>query len=483
MPRHPPRLASEGQESRWRKAQKRRRRARLSQRGRATLVLLAVASLGGIALAAAFPGEFEGTGVAAVEPSPAAPQLACDAPNELLERLPVSRAVLGWQAILASGAEVGSVGEPGVSGRPFERLSYEGPGIRGPLRIEYTLDAELTREVFRVLSQGRVELGHVILLEPGSGRVLAYASTNPEEFPPTQTYPAASLVKVITAAAALDAHPETAELPCRFAGSPYRLTPTRIDPPSRGRTISLRRALATSNNQCFAQLAVHAVGSGPLLEAIARFGWLEEPAPAHAPGTADAGQDRYDLGKLGCGLGRSRITPLHAAQLAATLAHGELVAPRWVDRVVDAEGRELPLPAVAAPRQVLSPELAAELRAMLVDTTTRGTARSAFRKRNGQPLLGPVQVAGKTGSLSGKNPTGRYEWFIGVAPAEEPRIAVATLLVQSDLWWRNSSQIAAEVLRRVFCTGKTCRPENAERWVGTPATTAALQRPRADALN
>ena len=225
------------------------------------------------------------------------------------------------------------------------------------------------------------------------------------------------------------------------------------------------------------------MGGGPLLDAIARFGWLSRPAPAHAAGTADAGQDRYELGKLGCGLGSLRITPLHAAQLAAILAHGELVAPRWVDRVVDAEGRELPLPAVSAPRLVLSPDLAAELREMLVDTTTRGTARSAFRKRNGRPLLGPVRVAGKTGSLSGENPTGRYEWFIGVAPAEEPRIVVATLLVQSDLWWRNASQIAAEVLRRTFCTGRTCRPENAERWLRAPATTALLAPSRADAVN
>jgi cell division protein FtsI/penicillin-binding protein 2 len=447
--------------------------------------LLALASLGGIALAAGLPGESEVTGGEPVEPAPAEPQPVSNAPAELLERLPVSRAVLELQAIVAPGVEVGSVGESGVSGRLCERVSYRGPGIQGPLRIEYTLDAELTRQVFRVLAQGRVQLGHVIVLEPGSGRVLAYASTNPEDFPPTQAYPAASLVKVITAAAALDARPETAELPCRFAGSPYRLTRGRIDPPkpSRGRTISLRRALATSNNQCFAQLAVHAVGGGPLLEAIARFGWLSPPAPAHAAGTADAGQDRYEVGKLGCGLGRSRITPLHAAQLAATLAHGELVAPRWIDRVVDAEGRELLLPAVSAPRRVVSPDLAAELRAMLVDTTTRGTARSAFRKRNGRPLLGPVRVAGKTGSLSGENPTGRYEWFIGVAPAEEPRIAVATLLVQGDLWWRNASQIAAEVLRRAFCTGRTCRPENAERWMRAQATTAALGSSRADALN
>ena len=31
--------------------------------------------------------------------------------------------------------------------------------------------------------------------------------------------------------------------------------------------MTLRKALATSNNQCFAQLAVHAVGAEPLLRA------------------------------------------------------------------------------------------------------------------------------------------------------------------------------------------------------------------------
>jgi hypothetical protein len=476
-------LTSATEESRWRRAQRRRCGARLSPRGRATLALLALAPPLGVAVAVGLPEVSEVAGAGAVEELAPEPRPAPDAPGELLERLPVDRTALELQAIVPPGMEAGRVGESGVAGRLFERIPYQEPGIRGPLRVEYTLDAELTRQVFRVLGQSRVELGHVIVIDPGSGRVLAYASTDPERFPPTRPYPAASLVKVITAAAALDVSPETATLPCRFAGSPYRLTRSRIDPPRRGHTVSLRRALATSNNQCFAQLAVHAVGGNALMDAIARFGWLSEPAPAHAAGTADPGEDRYDVGRLGCGLSGCRITPLHAAQLAASLAHGELVAPRWVDRIVDADGHELPLPALAAPRRVMSLELAAELREMLVDTTTRGTARGAFRTRRGRPLLGPVHVAGKTGSLSGNNPSGRYEWFIGVAPADEPRLAVATLLVQGDLWWRNASQVGAEVLRRAFCHGDRCRAENAERWLQTPATTASLLPSLTDALN
>jgi cell division protein FtsI/penicillin-binding protein 2 len=161
-----------------------------------------------------------------------------------------------------------------------------------------------------------------------------------------------------------------------------------------------------------------------------------------------------------------------------------VVEPRWIDRVVDASGRELTLPAAAPPRQVLSPELAGELRHMLIDTTTRGTARRAFRARGGRPLLGPVQVAGKTGSLSGTNPKGRYEWFIGVAPAEAPRIAVAVVVVQRARWWRNASQVASEVLRGVFCDRGVCRADAAERLVTapTPVTHAVSARPAAAPL-
>jgi cell division protein FtsI/penicillin-binding protein 2 len=209
------------------------------------------------------------------------------------------------------------------------------------------------------------------------------------------------------------------------------------------------------------------------MEAISRFGWLDAPAPAHAAGSADPGDDRFDFGKLGCGLAGCRITPLHAAQLAATLSHGELVAPRWIESVVDARGIELPLADSVAPRRVVSPDVARSLREMLVATTRSGTARRAFRKRNGAPMLGPVSVAGKTGSLTGENPGGRYEWFIGTAPAESPRIAVAVVMVQGDLYWRTASQVAASVLQSVFCEKGRCSPERADRWIHR----AASERP------
>jgi cell division protein FtsI/penicillin-binding protein 2 len=406
-----------------------------------------------------------------------AAEVAADplAPAEVLTRIPLTQ--FRVNELLAAPA--GSDHDPNLAevlAPPDSR-----PDLGGPLRIDYTLNRDLSLGAHKILRQGRVELGHVIVMDPASGRILAYASTDPERFPADRTYPAASLVKVVTAAAALHHIPGIAEESCRYVGNPYRLTAARVDPPRSGHEVSLRRALATSNNQCFAQLAVHRVGQENLLGAIDRFGWLSAPAPHHPPGEAVSGVDAFALGKLGAGLDGSRITPLHAAQLASTLADGLRIEPYWIQRVSDGSGRELHVPRGIS-RRVLTPELAGSLREMLVDTTERGTARRAFRTRRG-PILGSVRVAGKTGSLSGKDPDGRYEWFVGIAPADAPTLAVAVVLVQGDLYWATPAQVAAEMLKVAFCPKGVCQADAALRWLEPPRvaglTTPSVSAPSA----
>ena len=137
-----------------------------------------------------------------------------------------------------------------------------------------------------------------------------------------------------------------------------------------------------------------------------------------------------------------------------------------MDRILDSQGQELSLPPRPSPERVMSVETATELRKMLVRTTTHGTARSAFRDRRGRPRLGDVKVAGKTGNLTGNSPQGRYEWFMGLAPAENPRVAIVVLQLQSNLWWSKSSELAANLLTEIFCERKTCRPDLADRFTG-----------------
>jgi cell division protein FtsI/penicillin-binding protein 2 len=258
----------------------------------------------------------------------------------------------------------------------------------GQLRVEYTLDAELTDAIYDIFERGRVRLGLAVVLDPATGELLAYAGTDPHLLPPDQTYPAASLVKVVTAAAALETVPGVASRTCHFVGSPYRLTPARIVPPQRGTEISLERALATSNNQCFAQIAVNDLGATRLLETFKRFGLLQSPGPGHPRGEADPPEgDRFALGKLGCGLAGLRITGLHAAEIAATLSNGRRVAPRWIARVTDADGKELTLPQRIGPQTVCprTPPPRSARRGM--GATLSGTARRAFHGRYGRPLL------------------------------------------------------------------------------------------------
>ena len=140
-------------------------------------------------------------------------------------------------------------------------------------------------------------------------------------------------------------------------------------------------------------------------------------------------------------------------------AEGNLVYPWWVERVTNGNGETVALPRPRPPRPTWERELADELRELLVGVTARGTAKSAFRDHRGRPMLGSIMVSGKTGSLSGTDPKGRYEWFIGVAPAERPSLAIAAVVVNGPLWWRNASEVAAEGLHGIFCADGTCRAE------------------------
>lgn len=326
--------------------------------------------------------------------------------------------------------------------------------------IEYTVDARLEERVRSVLTSLGFDLAHVILLDPESGEVLAYVSSDPEHFPSTRAYPMASLMKVVTAAALLRKSPAAATQSCRYVGSPYQVLKQNLRPPRQGgQVVSFWRAMATSNNQCFARNAVRDLGEKPLIEEARALGLLEAPGALHAPGRVEEADGALGLGRLGSGLAGSFITPLAAARLAAVLARGELVQPYWVAQIRDARGHSVAVPERAAPRPVWPEALAEELRRHMVDVTESGTAHSAFRNGRGEPRLGEVRVAGKTGTLSGSEPEGLYQWFIGVAPADAPRIAIAAVSVDGPF---PASQVAAVALEDVFCDPAPCRAANAD---------------------
>jgi penicillin-binding protein A len=95
-------------------------------------------------------------------------------------------------------------------------------------------------------------------------------------------------------------------------------------------------------------------------------------------------------------------------------------------------------------------------------TVKDGTSRTAFLDGRGRSQLPGIQVAGKTGSLSASDPYRAYSWWVGFAPAEQPRIALAALIVNGPVWRIKSSFVAREILRE-YLLGKPGEPAQVAR--------------------
>ncbi|GAC1596448.1 MAG: hypothetical protein NVS4B10_05450 [Myxococcales bacterium] len=100
---------------------------------------------------------------------------------------------------------------------------------------------------------------------------------------------------------------------------------------------------------------------------------------------------------------------------------------------------------------------------MMKLTVTQGTATSYFRDRH-RSALGSIAVAGKTGSLSNhERPFKDYSWFVGFAPADDPQIAVAAVVVNGLKWRIHAPYVAREALRAYLVGGRIGDPPVAKR--------------------
>jgi cell division protein FtsI/penicillin-binding protein 2 len=170
-------------------------------------------------------------------------------------------------------------------------------------------------------------------------------------------------------------------------------------------------------------------------------------APTQA-GAAEVPSERLELARAAAGFWHMHMSPLHAALIAATFANGGAM-PRaaMVERALDAQGRVVYTRELGTPHTVIAASTAEAVSKMMLGTVRSGTARVAFHDRRGRPLLPGIAIAGKTGSLSSEAPYRAYSWWVGYAPAEEPEIALAALIVNTPTWRIKGSQLASEALQ------------------------------------
>jgi cell division protein FtsI/penicillin-binding protein 2 len=335
--------------------------------------------------------------------------------------------------------------------------------LSGNRRAILTLDPTIQAAAEKTLARAKAPVGAIAVVDL-DGRVLALAGRRSED--PKNEHkggpdgvsdwrlalgawaPAASIFKIVSASALLEAGVSPSDKVCFHGGLRSINESNLTDGKNDSRCEDLTYAVAFSQNAIIAKL-VHAHLDPAKLGEIAKRMGVEGALPASAL-AGDAGQvdmppaNDVEFARTAAGFANTKLSALGGALLADEIAtRGNAVTPRIVDAIVDGANR-VEVGSVA-PRRAIGDDVAAQVGHMMEATCARGTAARAFHAHDELP--GGVKVAGKTGTLATTDPYYlEYSWFVGYAPADRPKMSIAVVLGNAESWWMKGHQAARLVL-------------------------------------
>ncbi len=317
--------------------------------------------------------------------------------------------------------------------------------------------------------------GAIVALDPATGAVLAGASApaydprkleeqwadlSSDEGAPLLNrgmqglYAPGSSFKVVTAAGALDAGTVTPETAFVDTGT-FVIYGGKVT--NYGGAVygphDFETALTQSINTTFGKVG-DKLGRKRLVAAMRAFGFWEVP-PLGLPSGAVVASGRYDgegllspeakmdplaVAWAACGQEQVLATPLQMALVTSAVANGGAVMTPYVVQEVRAPGGRIV--EAAEPAEWLTairPGTALTLNQMMRRVVTTGTGTGA--------AIEGVEVAGKTGTAERGDGT-NLAWFIGFAPAGDPRVAVAVVVEETmSTGGAAAAPLAADVMR------------------------------------
>jgi penicillin-binding protein A len=243
-------------------------------------------------------------------------------------------------------------------------------------------------------------------------------------------YPPGSTFKVVTAIAAIDSGRYTPDSRINGRnGKRISGVPLNNDAGESFGDITLTEALTHSVNTVFGEVG-EMVGKATMKKYMDRLGFgrpVEVDLPRDeraASGERQRGHiipatnGAVDVGRMAIGQDKLTVTPLQMAMVAASVANGgKLMKPHLGDRIVDRDGRTVDRIEPEQMSEVMSPETAAQVGAMMDQVVKEGTGTAA--------ALEGIDVAGKTGTAEVDHGCPNQLWFIAFAPAQDPRVAIA----------------------------------------------------------
>lgn len=272
-------------------------------------------------------------------------------------------------------------------------------------------------------------------------------------------YPPGSVMKTITLAAALEKDPAVAERTFDDNGKIVfedgrELNNYQFQPHG---PISLRKGFSVSSNVVFGTLAME-MGNEYLKSVAENFGFN---SVVPAVGTTIAKSqfptlEEYEAGSIaqsGIGQGSVLTTPMQMALMVSAVANdGILMQPKLVNKVIDAQGntvKEIPSKALKPKdsEQVISSETSAIVR----DYMKSLVAGKSFY---GWDILQAYDAGGKTGTADYNLPDGSeaipHGWFVSIAPADDPEVAVAVIVENGENGVGLPAVIAANVIDAIL---------------------------------
>lgn len=338
-----------------------------------------------------------------------------------------------------------------------DHFVVEKDGVR--LEITSSLDPDLQNYIIGLLRRSQTLQAAVVVLRPDDGRILAMTSYEKdgagENLCLSAVFPAASLFKIVSAAAALESAGFTPDQAVFFQGRRHTLYKGQLKNTTTGRYVSetsFRKAFATSINPVFGKLGIHSLGRTMMSEYADRF-YFNQQIPFDLPvekSTIQIPDDEFGLAEIASGFNKTTlISPLHAALLASVAANEGIMMTPWLVKCVrDGEGNML---YEACPNRLASPitaKTARDLKILMRDTVVYGTCRKSYRQLRRKKVFKNVELGAKTGTINDETDQFKYDWFTAYAlpPDRNKGICIAILGVHGKKLGIRSKDLARYII-------------------------------------
>jgi len=318
-----------------------------------------------------------------------------------------------------------------------------------------TIDLDMQKQAYDLLQAAGK--GAVVAVEPETGRILTAVSS--PGFPPESLdeiwrdkekmendspllnrafqglYSPGSTFKIVTGSAYRG---DTTF----FCPGYIKINGRKISCTGNHGTVDFNQALAYSCNTAFIRMAFEA-GPEALIQAAKSMGFNQD-IPLELPVAKSRfplviGGNRDLLAECAVGQGPVVATPLLMALITCAVANeGVIMGPNLITQIRSPDGTTL---RTFVPKKWLVPlekDTAKKIKEAMIMGVQLGTGRKA--------AVPGFKVAGKTGTaqVKGKNP---HAWFVGFAPADHPRVAVAVVIENGGTGGSMAAPIARKIMK------------------------------------